>query len=346
MLEVAAYAATGPDGQLEKTTITRRDPGPTDVQIQIRYAGICHSDIHTVHGDWGRVHYPLVPGHEIVGTVTEVGSEVTRFAPGQTVGVGVLVDSCRRCPPCAKDLPNYCENGAVGTYNSTLPSGEITQGGYSTHVVVDQDFVLRIPDGADLPGTAPLLCAGITVYSPLRHWQVGPGKKVAVIGLGGLGHVAVKIAASLGAHVTVLSHSEAKRADALAFGAHAYVNTSVDGALKALRSQFDLIINTVSVNLDLDAYLRTLALDGTLVEIGLPIEPLQAKSFTLTGARRSLAGSNIGGIGETQEMLDYCVAHGITAQVEVISADQINQAYDRVVTSDVRYRFVIDTATI
>ncbi len=345
MIDVAAYVAPSAGAPLEKATVARRDVRDTDVLIEIRYAGICHSDIHTVRGEWGRRDYPLAPGHEIVGTVREAGSGVTRFAVGDTVGVGCMVDSCRRCSACDEGLENYCLDGNIGTYGSVGYDGEITQGGYSTHIVVEERFVVRVPDGMDLAGAAPLLCAGTTLYSPLIHWNVGPGTKVGIVGMGGLGHVGVKIAAALGAEVTVLSHSLAKKADGLAFGATSYVSTSDQAALAALEGTLDLIINTVSVNLPMDDYLRLLRYDGTLVELGAPSKPLELAAFSLIAARKSLAGSCIGGMPETQEMLDFCAEHGIVAEVELINADDINEAYDRVVASDVRYRFVIDAKT-
>lgn len=346
MLDVAAYAAPSATGPLEKTTITRRDLRPQDVLIEIAWAGICHSDIHTARGEWGRVSYPLVPGHEITGHVAAVGPEVTRFHEGDRVGVGCFVDSCRECSSCAAGEEQYCDSGPTGTYGDTDRKGEATQGGYSTHIVVDERFVVRIPENLDMAAATPLLCAGITTYSPLRNWGVGPGSKVGVIGVGGLGHVAVKIAAAMGAEVTAFGHSEAKREDALRFGASAFVSTADPESLRPHRDRFDLILNTVSVNLDLDAFMRLLALDGTLVELGLPTQPLQVRAGFLTGKRRSIAGSLVGGLPETQEMLDFCAEHGITAEIETIAADRINEAYERVVASDVRYRFVIDAATI
>ncbi|MCA0435067.1 MAG: NAD(P)-dependent alcohol dehydrogenase [Actinobacteria bacterium] len=348
MLNVAAYAAPAAGAPLEKTTITRRDVGETDVAIEITYAGICHSDIHTVRDEWGQMTYPLAPGHEIVGTVTQVGSAVSTHKVGDIVGVGCMVDSCRRCQACEDGLENYCLDGNIGTYGAMGYDGEMTQGGYSTHIVVEERFVVRIPQalqGDKLAATTPLLCAGITLYSPLRHWGVGPGTKVGIIGMGGLGHVGVKIAAAMGAEVTVLSHSLAKKDDGLRFGATRYVATSDEAAMSELRGSLDLIINTVSVNLPLDDYLALLRYDGTLVELGAPTNPLEVAGFSLIVARKALAGSCIGGMPETQEMLDFCAEHGITAEIEQISAEDINAAYDRVVASDVRYRFVIDAKT-
>ena len=346
MLTVTAYAATSPTSSIARTTIERRDLGPRDVLIEIRYAGICHSDIHTVRGEWGEVPYPLTVGHEIAGVVTGVGSEVTRWRAGDRVGVGCLVNSCRTCENCLAGLEQYCLVGTVETYANVDRDGTVTQGGYSTHIVVDEDFVLRIPDAIDLADAAPLLCAGITTYSPLRHWGAGPGKRVAVVGMGGLGHMAVKIAHALGAEVTVLSHTLSKRDDGLRFGADHYRATSDPATFAELADSFDLIVNTVSAGIDLDAYFRLLRLDGTLVNVGAPPEPLPVSVFTLFGNRRSFAGSSIGGLPETQEMLDFCAEHGVVPETELISAEQIDEAWDRVLRSDVRYRFVIDTATM
>ncbi|MFE9202495.1 NAD(P)-dependent alcohol dehydrogenase [Micromonospora sp. NPDC007230] len=346
MMRVHAYAAPSPSEPLAPTIIERRDVGPNDVLIEIRYAGICHSDIHTVRGDWGPQPYPLVPGHEIVGIVTEVGSEVTRHQVGDRVGVGCMVNACRECINCRNGEEQYCQGGMVPTYGGVDRDGTITQGGYATHVVVDADFVVSVPEGIDFTAAAPLLCAGITTYSPLRRWGAGPGKKVAVVGLGGLGHLAVKIAHALGAEVTVLSQSLKKQEDGLRLGADHYHATSDPDTFQQLAGRFDLIINTVSAHIDVDAYLGLLAVDGTLVNVGAPAEPLTLNVFSLIGARRSYAGSMIGGIRETQEMLDFCAEHHIGADVELISADKINDAYDRVLGSDVRYRFVIDTTTL
>ncbi|MCW2839857.1 MAG: adhc1 [Aeromicrobium sp.] len=347
MTTVSAYAAPSATDPLVRTTIERRPTGENDVSIAIRYAGICHSDIHLVRGDWGPVTYPQVVGHEIAGEVVEVGSNVTRFAVGDRVGVGCMVNSCRECENCLAGLENYCLAGNTQTYGSVDRDGTVTQGGYSTHVVVDQDFVLRIPEAIPYEAVAPLLCAGITTYSPLAHWNAGPGTKVAVVGMGGLGHLAVKIAAAMGAEVTVLSQSLSKREDGLAFGAQHYYATSDRETFKTLRNTFDLIINTVSsADLDFNAYLKLLRLDGTLVNVGAPPQPIPISVFTLFGNRRSFAGSGIGSIAETQEMLDFCAEHGVAAAVEVITADEINEAYERVLGSDVRYRFVIDASTI
>jgi uncharacterized zinc-type alcohol dehydrogenase-like protein len=341
-----AYASPSPDGDLVPTTIERRDVGPHDVLIEIKYAGICHSDIHTVRGEWGPQAFPLVPGHEIAGIVTDVGSEVTKHAVGDRVGVGCMVNSCGECKNCKAGDEQYCLNGMVGTYGVTDRDGTITQGGYSTHVVVTEDFVLRIPDGIELDVAAPLLCAGITTYSPLNRWGAGPGKKVAVVGLGGLGHMAVQLAHAMGAEVTVLSQSLKKQEDGLRLGADRYYATSDETTFTELAGYFDLIINTVSASIDISAFLGLLTVDGAMVNVGAPAEPLPVNAMALIGGRRSFAGSMIGGIPETQEMLDFCAEHGIGAGIEVISADKINDAYERVLSSDVRYRFVIDTATL
>jgi uncharacterized zinc-type alcohol dehydrogenase-like protein len=345
-VNVPAYAAPAAGEPLAPTVIERRAVGPNDVLIEITHAGICHSDIHTVNGDWGPQPFPVVPGHEIVGVVTEVGAEVTRHQVGDRVGVGCMVNSCGQCANCRRGDEQYCLQGMVPTYAGTDRDGTTTQGGYSTHVVVDADYVLRVPDGIDSAAAAPLLCAGITTYAPLRRWGAGPGKRVAVVGLGGLGHMAVKIAAAMGAEVTVLSQSLKKQEDGLRLGAQHYHATSDPDTFSQLAGRFDLIVNTVSAAIDVDAYLSLLAVDGTLVNVGAPPEQLSLDVFSLIGARRSFAGSMIGGIALTQEMLDFCAEHGIGAEVEVIAADRINDAYERVLASDVRYRFVIDTATL
>ena len=346
MLTVNAYAAPSADAPLEPTTITRREVGPNDVLVEIAYAGICHSDIHTVNGDWGPQPYPLVPGHEIVGTVAEIGPEVTGHAVGDRVGVGCMVNSCGQCTTCRNGDEQYCAEGMVPTYGGADRDGTITQGGYSTHVVVDAGFVLSVPASLDLAAAAPLLCAGITTYSPLRRWGAGPGRKVAVVGLGGLGHLAVKIAAAMGAEVTVLSQSLKKKEDGLRLGAEHYYATSDPATFEQLAGSFDLVLNTVSAVIDVDAYLSLLTVDGALVNVGAPAEPLSLNVFSLIGGRRAYAGSMIGGIAETQEMLDFCAEHGIVPETELISADRVNEAYERVLASDVRYRFVIDAATL
>ncbi|QKE73385.1 NAD(P)-dependent alcohol dehydrogenase [Arthrobacter citreus] len=346
MITAKARAVDGPDKSFRAAEIKRRDLDLNDVLIEIKYAGICHSDIHTAHGEWGHVHYPLVPGHEIAGIVTDVGAEVAKYKAGDRVGVGCMVDSCGDCANCRKGEEQYCLKGNTPTYAGVDKYGEPTQGGYSTHIVVTEDFVVKIPDNIELDVAAPLLCAGITTYSPLNHWGAGPGKKVAVIGMGGLGHMAVKIAHALGAEVTVLSQTLNKKDDGLQFGASHYYATNDPETFKNLAGTFDLIINTVSAKINMDAYLRLLSLDGTLVNVGAPAEPLSLSVFSLIGHRRSFAGSMIGGIRETQEMLDFCGKHNIVPNIEVISADHIEEAYKRVLASDVKYRFVIDTSTI
>src|SRR3954449_7051431 len=337
-----AVGTLAPEAPLGPLEIQRRVLGPKDVRIDIQFCGICHSDIHFARGEWGEIPYPAVPGHEIAGVVADVGSDVTRFAPGDRVGVGCMVNSCRECENCKAGDEQYCLKGNTQTYGSKDRDGTVTYGGYSDHVVVDQDFVLRIPDGLPLDAAAPLLCAGITTYSPLRHWNAGPGKQVAVVGLGGLGHMAVKFAKALGAEVTVLSQSLRKQQDGLRLGADGYYATSDDATFDALAHRFDLIINTVSAPLDLGRMLSLVKTAGALVNVGAPPEPLPVPVFSLLTQRRSFAGSAIGSIAETQEMLDFAAAHGITADIEVVSADQINQAWQRVLASDVRYRFVID----
>ncbi|TGB43162.1 NAD(P)-dependent alcohol dehydrogenase [Mycolicibacterium peregrinum] len=347
MSTVYAYAANSATEPLAKTTITRREVGPHDVAFDIHFAGICHSDIHTVKGEWGTPNYPVVAGHEIAGVVTEVGSEVTKYKVGDHVGVGCFVDSCRECDNCMAGLEQYCTgSGMIGTYNATGRDGTPTYGGYSGAIVVDENYVLRIPDSIPLDKAAPLLCAGVTLFSPLRHWNAGPGKKIAVIGLGGLGHMGVKLAHAMGAHVTVLSQSLKKMEDGLRLGADEYYATSDPDTFRKLAGQFDLILNTVSANLDLGAYLGLLKTDGTLVELGAPEKPLVVPFFPLGAYRRSLSGSMIGGIPETQEMLDFCAEHDVTPEIEIIQPDYINEAYERVLASDVRYRFVIDTASL
>ena len=346
MLTVNAFAAPSATDPLERTTIERRDIGSRDVLIEIAYSGVCHSDIHTVRGDWGPQTYPLTVGHEIVGTVTEVGADVTLHQVGDRVGVGCMVDSCRECENCLAGEEQYCLKGNTGTYGAVDRDGTITQGGYSTHVVVVEDFVLKVPESIPFESAAPLLCAGITTYSPLSHWNAGPGKKVAVVGMGGLGHMAVKIAHAMGAEVTVLSQTLSKKEDGLRLGADHYHATSDPATFSELANSFDLIINTVSAVIDVDAHLGLLRLNGTMVNVGAPAEPLPVQAFTLFTNRRSFAGSTIGSIRETQEMLDFCAEHGIAPEIELISADGINEAYERVLKSDVRYRFVIDIATL
>ncbi|MEV5531417.1 NAD(P)-dependent alcohol dehydrogenase [Streptomyces prunicolor] len=346
MTTVAAYAAPAAKAPLERTTIERRAVREFDVLIDIKFAGICHSDIHQAQEGWGKAIFPMVPGHEIAGIVSEVGPGVTKFQVGDRVGVGCLVDSCRECDNCKAGLEQYCTGGSVGTYNAIGKDGEPTYGGYSEKVVVDENFVLGIPEGIALDEAAPLLCAGITLYSPLKHWNAGPGKKVAIVGMGGLGHMGVKIAHALGAEVTVLSQSLRKQEDGLKLGADHYYATSDPKTFEELRGTLDLIISTVSAPLDLGTYLSLLKTDGALVNVGAPEEPVSLNLFSVIAGRKTLAGSGIGGIQETQEMLDFCAEHGFGAEIELISAEQINEAYERVLASDVRYRFVIDTATI
>ncbi|MFD8420830.1 NAD(P)-dependent alcohol dehydrogenase [Streptomyces sp. NPDC059466] len=343
-----AFAARTPTSPLERTSIERRAVGEFDVLIDIKYAGICHSDIHQARAGWGEAIFPMVPGHEIAGVVTEVGPGVTRFRAGDRVGVGCMVDSCRTCAHCEAGQEQYCtgDGGKTETYNDTGKDGRPTYGGYSQVIVVDENYVVRIPDGLSLDVAAPLLCAGITTYSPLRHWGAGPGRKVAVLGMGGLGHMAVKIAHALGAEVTVLSQSLRKKDDGLRMGADHYRATSDPKTFEELAGTFDLILSTVAVPLDYSAYMGLLKTDGALVNVGLPEEPISLDLFDVVTGRKSIAGSNIGGIAETQEMLDFCAGHGLGAEIELIRADQIDEAYERVLQSDVRYRFVIDTATI
>jgi len=346
MSTVSAYAATSPTAPLTKTTIERREPGPHDVAIDIKFAGICHSDIHTAKGEWGTPDYPLVVGHEIAGVVSAVGSAVTKHKVGDHVGVGCMVNSCGQCSSCKAGLEQYCSRGTTFTYNATDKDGTTTQGGYSQAIVVDENFVLRIPDSLPLDKAAPLLCAGITLFSPLRHWKARQGTRLAIIGLGGLGHMGVKLGAAMGAEVTVLSQSLKKMEDGLRLGAKHYYATSERETFKKLRNSFDLILNTVSANLNLNDYLSLLDVDGTLVELGIPEHPMEVGAFSLALARRSLSGSNIGGIAETQEMLDFCAEHNVTPEIELIDPDYINEAYERVLASDVRYRFVIDISKL
>lgn len=346
MTTVPAYAAPAAKAPLERTMIERREVGEFDVLIDIKYAGICHSDIHQAREGWGEAIFPMVPGHEIAGVVAEVGTGVTRFAVGDRVGVGCMVDSCRECDNCKAGLEQYCTKGAVMTYNGVGKDGQPTYGGYSQKIVVDENYVVGVPEGIGLDEAAPLLCAGITTYSPLRHWNAGPGKKVAVLGMGGLGHMAVKLAHALGAEVTVLSQSLRKKEDGLKLGADHYYATGDPRTFEELAGTFDLIVSTVSAPLDFGAYLALLRTDGALVNVGAPEEPISLNLFSVITGRKTLAGSGIGGIQETQEMLDFCAEHGLGAEIEVIRADQINEAYERVLASDVRYRFVIDTATI
>ena len=346
MLTVSAYGATSATEPLAAMTTERRDFGPHDVLIEIKYCGICHTDISHARSEWRPEPYPLIPGHEFTGIVTATGTGVSRHAVGDRVGVGCMVGSCGECRSCHKGQEQYCLAGTTLTYGSIDRDGTVTQGGYSTHVVVDQDFVLPIPDGIDLAQAAPLLCAGITAYSPLRRWGTGPGTKVAVIGLGGLGHLAVKLAHAIGAEITVLSQSLKKRDDALRLGASHYYATSDAETFGKLAGAFDLIVNTVSATINADAYLSLLALDGVLANVGVATEPLSLHGSTLVSQRRIITGSLIGGISETREMLGFCAQHHLGAEIEVIPAGKINEAYERVLASDVRYRFVIDNSTL
>ena len=346
MITVNARCKCGPRDPFTPTTIARRDPGPGDVLIDIAYAGICRSDIDHAHGVRGNTTYPLVPGHEIAGIVSAVGSQVTKFAVGDRAGVGNMVDSCRTCDNCRAGLEQYCSGRRVLTYNSIGFDGRPTYGGYSQKIVVDEAFAVRIPERIALQSAAPLLCAGISVYSPLRHWSAGPGQRVAIVGLGGLGHVGVQISKALGAHTTVFDLSWAKRDEALRLGADEYRAVDGSGAFTGLASSFHLIISTVPATADLDAYLGLLAVNGTFVNLGVPPAPLSVSAMSLLRNRRSLAGSLSGGIAQTQEMIDFCASHGIGAQVEVIDADHIDEAYRRLIAGDVRYRFVIDVSTM
>jgi uncharacterized zinc-type alcohol dehydrogenase-like protein len=342
---VDALVTAGPGKPFERGTVERRDPNPHDVVIAIAYAGICHSDIHQAREEWGEALFPMVPGHEIAGVVSAVGGDVTKYAVGDRVGVGCFVDSCRECENCKAGEEQYCLKGEVPTYNGKEYDGTPTFGGYAKQIVVDENYVLGIPEGVDLDVAAPLLCAGITLFSPLRHWGAGPGTKVAIVGMGGLGHMGVKIAHALGAEVTVLSQTLAKQEDGKRLGADHYYATSDKQTFKDLRGSFDLIINTVAANLPVDKYLGLLRLDGTMVNVGIPDSPDSFHAFSLAGMRRSMAGSKIGGIRETQEMLDFCAMHGLGAEIETIGVDDVQDAYERVIGSDVRYRFVIDIAS-
>ena len=347
MPQTNAYAADAAHAPLAPFSFERREVGPSDVLIDILYCGVCHTDIHQVRNEWGGSNFPMVPGHEIVGRVVEVGSHVKQFKVGDLAGVGCMVDSCQHCDSCDQGLEQYCENGFTNTYNGyDRETGAITYGGYAKQIVVREEFVLRISDKLDLAGVAPLLCAGITTYSPLRQWQVKPGDKVGVVGLGGLGHMAVKLAAAMGAEVTVFSTSPEKEKAAQELGAHQFIISKDAAAMQAAANYFNLIINTVSAKLDLSPYLAALRLDGTLVLLGAPPESPQLHAFDLLAKRRRVAGSLIGGIQETQEMLDFCAEHNITADVEVIPIQDINDAYERMIKGDVHYRFSIDMATL
>ena len=347
MTKSFGYAAQTKAAPLTPYNFDRREPGPKDVVLDIEYCGICHSDIHQVRGEWGRELYPMVPGHEIVGKVKAVGSEVTRFKVGDSAAVGVIVESCLHCNNCKGDLEVYCsDGGAADTYNAVLRNGERTMGGYATNIVTPEHFVHTLKPGIDLPGTAPLLCAGITTYSPLKHWGVGPNMKVGIVGLGGLGHLGLKFAHAFGAHVVQFTTSESKVADAKKLGADEVIISRDKDQMARHAGSFDFILDCVSAPHDMDALLGQLRLDGTLCLVGLPDEPLSIQPFSLLANRRSLAGSAIGGMKETQEMLDYCADNKIAAEVEVIGYDKVDEAYDRVVKNDVKYRFVLDNATL
>jgi uncharacterized zinc-type alcohol dehydrogenase-like protein len=347
MIQVKAYAAYDAETPLKPFELERNEVGTDQVQIDILYSGVCHSDIHTAKGDWGPAIYPLVPGHEIVGRIVKTGDNVTKFKVGDLAGVGCFVDSCRHCQSCLEGEEQYCEEGMTGTYNSyERGTNRPTYGGYSTTITVDEKYTLHISDKLPLEGVAPLLCAGITTYSPLRHLKVSKGHKVAILGLGGLGHMAVKFAASFGADVTMLSGSPSKEEDAKTLGAHHFALTSDDEVMASLAGKFDFILNTVSGKHDYNAYLNLLAKNGTMIVVGVPPSPAQVPAINLIHKRRSIMGSLIGGIAETQEMLDYCAEHNITADVEVIDMAYINEAYDRMNKSDVKYRFVIDMASM
>jgi uncharacterized zinc-type alcohol dehydrogenase-like protein len=346
-MNTRAYAAMAAKTNLVPYEFDRREVGPNDVALDIAYAGICHSDIHQVREEWGPALFPMVPGHEIAGTVTKVGSAVTKFKVGDLIGVGVFVDSCRKCDNCKAGLQQYCAESMTGTYNGYERDGKtVAMGGYSNYFVINEDYAATIPANLPLEGVAPLLCAGITLYSPIKHWNVGPGKKVAVMGLGGLGHMGVKFAVAMGAEVTVLSHSPSKEKDALAMGAHHFLSTKDEKIFAEHEKEFDVILNTVSAELDINLYLNLLKLHGTLVVIGLPGKPYAVHVGSLVNGRRSIGGSMIGGIPELQEMLNFCGDHKIVSDVEVIKADYINEAYTRTIASDVKYRFVIDASTI
>ncbi|KAA6205428.1 MAG: NAD(P)-dependent alcohol dehydrogenase [Candidatus Tokpelaia sp.] len=347
MFTCQGFAVDSAIDKFKPYSFERRDPLPHDVDIEILYCGICHSDLHTARGDWEGTLYPCIPGHEIVGKVVRTGAKVSKFRVGDRVGVGCMVDSCRECDNCRRGLENYCLKGNKLTYNSPDPetgSGRYTFGGYSRRIVVNEDFVLHIPENLDMAAAAPLLCAGITTYSPLRHWKAGPGKKVGVVGLGGLGHMAVKLAAAMGADVSMITTSPNKKPDAQKLGAKHVIISKDAAEMQKAAGTLDLIIDTVAAKHDLDSYLRLLRLDGTLVQVGAPADPLAFHVFTLIMQRRSVAGSVIGGIAETQEMLDFCGRHNITSDIEMIKPDGIDEAYERMLKSDVKYRFVMDMA--
>jgi uncharacterized zinc-type alcohol dehydrogenase-like protein len=347
MTRIKAFAAQDAESTLGPWNLERRAPGPRDIQIEILYCGVCHSDLHQIRNEWGNSIFPMVPGHEIVGRISKIGSDVKKFKVGELAGVGCLVDSCRKCENCKEGLEQYCLNGSSPTYNGLEQDKKTpTYGGYSKMIVADQDFVLRISDKLPLQNVAPLLCAGITTYSPLRHWNVGKGHKLAVLGLGGLGHMAVKFGVSFGAEVTMLSSSPSKKEDARKLGAHKFLLTSDPEQLKSVQGYFDFIIDTVSAPHNYNEYLGLLRTNGVLICVGAPPAPAQIYAFTLIGGRKSIAGSLIGGLPETQEMLNYCADHQIVSDVELISIQEIHRAYDRMLKGDVKYRFVIDMATL
>lgn len=342
-----AFATNSAASPLGPFSFQRREPGPHDVQIEILFCGVCHSDLHTARNEWQNTTYPFVPGHEIVGRVSKIGSEVTKFKQGDLAGIGCIVDSCRHCASCSEGLEQYCELGMVGTYNSPDKHlGGMTYGGYSERIVVDENYVLHMPENLDLAASAPLLCAGITTYSPLHHWNVGPGQKVGIVGLGGLGHMGVKLAVAMGAHVALFTTSPKKGEDAKRFGAAEVIVSTDPEQMAKHANSFDFILDTVSANHDMNAYLNLLKRDGTLVLVGAPEKPLEVAAFSLIPQRKALAGSMIGGIAETQEMLDFCGKHGITSDIELIPIQKINEAYERMLRSDVKYRFVIDIASL
>lgn len=342
-----SYAAQAATEALAPHVINRRELQPHDVAIDILYCGVCHSDLHQARNEWNNTTYPVVPGHEIVGRVTQVGEHVKKFKAGDLVAVGCMVDSCGECPQCRSGLEQYCDDGCTFTYNAPdVHLGHMTYGGYSEHIVVRDSFVLRVPDGLDPAATAPLLCAGITTYSPLKHWKVGPGQKVGIVGLGGLGHMGVKFAHALGAHVVVFTTSQSKTEDAFRLGADEVVISKDEAQMQQHSKTFDFILDTVSAQHDINAYLNLLKLDGTLTLVGVPEQPLPVMPFNLMLPRRQFAGSGIGGVAETQEMLDFCSEHGIVSDIELIDIRQINEAYERLLKSDVKYRFVIDMATL
>ncbi len=347
MTKSFGYAAQSKTTPLAPYSFDRREPGPKDVVLDIAYCGICHSDIHQVRGEWGQELYPMVPGHEIVGTVKAVGAEVTRFKPGDQAAVGVIVESCLHCDNCNADLENYCsDGGGRDTYNATLRNGERTMGGYATNIVTPEHFVHTLKPGVDLAGVAPLLCAGITTYSPLKHWGVGPGHKIGIVGLGGLGHLGLKFAKAFGAHVVQFTTSQGKVEDARKLGADEVIISKDAEQMAKHAGSFDFILDTVSAPHDMNALLGQLRLNGTLCLVGIPDQPLSIQPFSLVANRRSLAGSGIGGMKETQEMLDFCAEKGIVADVEIVGYDKVNEAYERVIKSDVKYRFVLDASTL